>query len=173
MLKRLSLILVLLAAWPAQGQDLPDVAAWSHDNRPAFMAPNLQDLDDNPLSLAFNGVTIVHFWAGWCPPCVVELPALNQLAGALVGPKVQIIAVSEDKTRSDLARFLDHHPPLPDLRIAFDGQRALARAMTVKMLPVTIILGPDGRERARLTGDGDWNGADRQKLQEEIAAALR
>lgn len=38
---------------------------------------------------------IVHSWAGWCPPCVAELPQLVAMARA-VGPQVQVVAISQD-----------------------------------------------------------------------------
>jgi thiol-disulfide isomerase/thioredoxin len=40
---------------------------------------SLNDLDGNPRSLAdYRGqVVLVNLWATWCPPCVEELPTLN------------------------------------------------------------------------------------------------
>jgi thiol-disulfide isomerase/thioredoxin len=40
---------------------------------------SLNDLDGNPRSLAdYRGqVALVNLWATWCPPCVKELPTLN------------------------------------------------------------------------------------------------
>lgn len=46
-----------------------------------YPAPDLSlnDLDGNPHSLAdYRGqVILVNLWATWCPPCVEELPTLN------------------------------------------------------------------------------------------------
>ena len=46
-----------------------------------YSAPELalNDLDGNPHSLAdYRGqVILVNLWATWCPPCVEELPTLN------------------------------------------------------------------------------------------------
>ncbi|MGQ3478217.1 thioredoxin [Paenibacillus sp. TY11] len=32
-----------------------------------------------------SGVTLVDFWAPWCPPCQVQLPIVNELAEDLAG----------------------------------------------------------------------------------------
>ncbi|MGM1021989.1 MAG: thioredoxin [Bacillota bacterium] len=32
-----------------------------------------------------TGVTLVDFWAPWCPPCQVQLPIVNELADDLAG----------------------------------------------------------------------------------------
>ncbi|MEO5668706.1 MAG: TlpA disulfide reductase family protein, partial [Bdellovibrionota bacterium] len=40
-------------------------------------------------------ITVVNFWATWCPPCVEEFPALLELQRRLEG-KVDIVFVSVD-----------------------------------------------------------------------------
>lgn len=40
-------------------------------------------------------ITIVNFWATWCPPCVDELPALAKLSTVTEG-KVQVLGVLID-----------------------------------------------------------------------------
>jgi len=49
-----------------------------------------------------------------------------------------------------------------------DAERKLAKPLGLKILPSTIVLGADGIETARLTGTGDWSGADRQRLEEKL-----
>src|SRR6185437_6339479 len=46
----------------------------------------------------FGGkVLLLNFWATWCPPCVEEIPSLNNLATQL-GPKgLVILGVSVDQ----------------------------------------------------------------------------
>ena len=48
-------------------------------------------------------VTIVNFWATWCPPCRAEIPDLIALQEKY-GDQLQIIGVSQDETGPDLVR---------------------------------------------------------------------
>lgn len=62
---------------------------------PAFVA---RDLDGRTISSAdWRGkVTLVNFWATWCPPCRAEIPELIALQEKYRG-RLQIIGISEDE----------------------------------------------------------------------------
>jgi peroxiredoxin len=59
----------------------------------------------------FGGkLLLLNFWATWCPPCVEEIPGLNQLARQL-GPRgLVILGVSVDKDESLYRNFLTRSP---------------------------------------------------------------
>ena len=62
------------------------------------------DLDGNPVSSSelFRGkkVTVINFWATWCPHCVDELPALQELHKELEANGCQVIGICEDADTS-------------------------------------------------------------------------
>jgi cytochrome c biogenesis protein CcmG, thiol:disulfide interchange protein DsbE len=49
---------------------------------------------------------LLNFWATWCPPCVDEVPGLNEMARQL-GPKgLVVLGISEDKDENAYKQFL-------------------------------------------------------------------
>ena len=49
---------------------------------------------------------LLNFWATWCPPCVEEVPGLNELERQL-GPKgLVVLGVSQDKDVAAYKEFL-------------------------------------------------------------------
>ena len=88
---------------PFAGEKLIDRQA------PAF---ELKDVDGNTVSLSsYKGtVVLLNFWATWCPSCREEFPSLNKLSRQLKNKKFSVIAVSIDRSVSDVRDFLKKHP---------------------------------------------------------------
>ncbi|CAN5478406.1 TlpA disulfide reductase family protein [soil metagenome] len=86
----------------------------------------------------FKGkVVIVDFWASWCEPCKIELPALNKLHKKF-GGKVTVIGVNVDENLSDAKAFLKDHPVGFDL--AHDKGMKSANALGIEKMPTSFIL---------------------------------
>jgi len=79
---------------------------------------------DNFDAMIADGVTLVDFWATWCPPCVKQ------------GPIVEDIAVAY-KGRATVAK------------LDVDAHRAVAERFKITSIP-TLIIFKDGKEVARL-----------------------
>ena len=103
-------------------------------NPAAVPALELQDLDGRRISSAsWRGkVTIVNFWATWCPPCRAEIPDLIALQ-TKYGDQLQVIGVSVDEGSVDAVRQFAqaqhiNYPVVmstPELRKVFTGVNAL------------------------------------------------
>ena len=50
-------------------------------------------------------VLVVNFWASWCPPCVEEMPALNQLQKEFLQQNVLFVGIGIDSP-SNIREFL-------------------------------------------------------------------
>lgn len=121
-------------AYPLVTTDSPKVA-----ERPSSLKPR-EHLK--------NGL-IVNFWGTWCPPCVKELPLLNNNQAALLGkaqPFTPVLALAIDKPEA-VQRFLGKHP-LPNLTVAVAGLEGLSILKEVGnntgQLPYTIVLDSTG-----------------------------
>lgn len=71
------------------------------------VAPNLagDDLDGRPLSLTDSRgkVVLLVFWAGWCGPCMADVPHEKELAGRFARRPFAVVGVNGDRTRTAAA----------------------------------------------------------------------
>ena len=103
-----------------------------------------QTLDGQTISSAtWRGkVTLVNFWATWCPPCKAEIPDLIALQNKY-RDQLQIIGISEDETPDVVRRFVaEYKINYPVVMVSPDMRRALPG---VASLPTTFMLDRDGR----------------------------
>jgi len=87
---------------------------------------------------------VLTFWATWCVPCVADSPLLNALAASVDPAKVQFIGADfngEDPKK--IEAFLKKHPI--SAWIGIDPAKETQRRFGVHAIPITLIIGPDGR----------------------------
>jgi thiol-disulfide isomerase/thioredoxin len=143
------------------------------------MSPPAQSLPEMPLLDAtgkavklsdYRGqVLVVNFWATWCAPCKVEMPTLNALAAAYAVQPVKVLAVSVDR-ESDRAKAKTEMASHGAVTLLFDDNYKMAFGMKPPAagMPTTVIFDKKGVERARVSGDADWNSKDARALVEAL-----
>lgn len=139
---------------------------------PPMPTRTLRDGEGRETNLhAFMGdVLVVNFWATWCAPCVDEMPTLAALQRRF-GDRLRVLPVSVD-SEGDLDRAKRELEQLSQGALPFlnDMSRGVLFDVGASGLPMTIIYGRDGRERARLAGGADWAGEDAAALMEAALA---
>jgi thiol-disulfide isomerase/thioredoxin len=108
----------------------------------------------------FKGkIVVLNLWATWCAPCKIEMPTLAKLAQAYAGKPVAVVAISIDKpdVLNEAKAFIAGNAPLAFYN---DPEAKLPWALKppANGMPTTIILGKDGLERGRISGEADWAG---------------
>jgi len=103
---------------------------------------------------SLRGKTVVlNFWATWCVPCVAEIPLLNNLVASAGPAKVQLIAANfSGEDRAKIEPFLQKHPISG--WIGVDSGKETQRRFGITAIPVTFIIGPDGKV-AYATGNAE------------------
>lgn len=121
------------------------------EDRPAFGSFTLPTLDGDTLRhTALAGkVVLVNFWASWCGPCRVEMPALVNLASSITDGDFAFVTMNEDVETRDAHRFA--------VELAFEYPVALGRGKLQRQfhylgLPFTALLDREGRIVYRWTG---------------------
>lgn len=116
---------------------------------PSWRLPDLNGEPIGPGDFAGDWV-VVNYWATWCKPCREEMPELDALNGAGGGPVVLGVAW-EDASVADLRRFLDNvSVGYPVVRVdPFDPPGSVAAP---RVLPTTVVYGPEGAEVERFHG---------------------
>ncbi|SFI50570.1 TlpA disulfide reductase family protein [Albimonas pacifica] len=114
-------------------------------------------------------VTVLNLWATWCPPCLKEMPALNELQAALKGSGAQVVTVAVQSGGRAKAKDFLKEKMLYELPAYADERNALPREVGILGLPTTLILDPQGREIGRLQGDAEWNAPEAEALLRRLA----
>ncbi len=113
-------------------------------------------------------VTLVHFWATWCPPCLQEVPSIRRLNTDMAGNhnfSLLMIAVNDDheKVKNFLGEF--GHDSL------FDQGWKLAHSYDTRKLPETHLV-VRGEIVESFIGATNWDDPKiRQKIQDALAEA--
>jgi thiol-disulfide isomerase/thioredoxin len=94
-------------------------------------------------------VVVLDFWATWCAPCVMALPNMQKLADRYASsPDVEVVAIQVDEVGDAAAFFRERNLTLRSIPSA----RPLAVAFSASGLPMTVVIGKDGRMKLRKIG---------------------
>lgn len=108
-----------------------------------------------PLAQRMSRVTLLHFWASWCPPCRPELPQVVRLADDLAGERdfgVVMVAVQDQvQAAQQLAG------PAAG-RLLYDPNWDVAHRYGTSQLPETYLI-VDGKVARKFVGAVDWDDA--------------
>ena len=120
----------VLSARPDTGQALPALSFTSLEGRPVHLAE-------------FKGKpTVVNLWATWCPPCVREMPMLQQ--AQVDSPGVNFVFLSQGESADKVGAWLQARK-LPIRNVLMDETRQAGAAFKQRALPTTLFFDAEGR----------------------------
>ena len=131
-------------------------------------ALSLRGMDGRPLRLDHlkGQVVFINFWATWCVPCRQEIPVMERLYQDYRERGFAVVAVDFKETTAEIQRFVR------ELSLSFpigeDPEGAAAHAFGVRGLPVTYLLGRDGRILWKAIGSREWDTPASRAYFEEI-----
>lgn len=135
---------------------------------PEWTLPAIQNSDGELSMSDFRGqITYVDFWASWCGPCRLSLPALNELKDQFKDRPVQFLAVSIDVVEEDAWDFLSRYSV--DYPVVIDTDGDIARLFEVNGMPSGFLVDAKGMVREVHVG---YKRGDELKLAESIKKML-
>ena len=109
---------------------------------------NLKDFQGN--------LILLNFWATWCAPCKEEMPSLDllQINENLNNLKIIPINIGKEDTKKIQQFFTELK--VKNLEIYFDTPVTLAKKLSLRGVPTTILFNKKGEEFARIVGSIDF-----------------
>ena len=131
------------------------------------------DPDGAQIDLAtLDQPVLVNLWATWCAPCVVEMPALDNLAQQMEG-RLKVLTISQDARGAEVVAPFFAARNFTHLEQWLDPQNDLAVALSdVGGLPLTVLFDAEGREILRVAGGYEWDSEEAIALMVEELAEL-
>lgn len=112
---------------------------------PATTLPDIPGLTD--ADLRTGEVTVVNFWATWCPPCRAEHPVLLEMAAN--GVRVAGVNIMDDDAKA-VAYLAEEGNPFLGVATDPNGRNRVEWGVTAP--PETFIVGGDGTVLFRFVG---------------------
>ena len=116
----------------------------------------LQALTGEIVSLSdFNGKPVlINFWATWCPPCVQEMPLLQEISDDYAGELV-VLPVNGGDSMEQIRAFAEAYEY--NLMFLADPENALSLEYSVRGFPTSFFIDVDGLVQGTYVGMIDEN----------------
>ena len=122
---------------------------------------NLIFLDKNDQNIDIRNfrenLVILNFWATWCEPCKEEMPSLDRLQNnpKLNNLKIFVINISQESLEKVNLFFEELN--IKNLEPFFDSPTTLAKKLSLRGVPTSVLLNHEGKEFARIIGSIDFD----------------
>jgi thiol-disulfide isomerase/thioredoxin len=126
----------------------------------------LQGLNGPPRKLSeFRGrPLIINLWASWCDPCRAEMASLERLAWLEPARdfSFSIIGISTDDDPARAKEWLQASNATINQFI--DTRLQMENMLGASRIPLTVLVGPDGRVVDKIYGAREWDSPESVRL---------
>ena len=115
--------------------------------------------DGNGKLIALNDlkgkVVFINFWATWCPPCIEEMPSINELKAKFEGNEnIVFLMVDVDGKHQKSQAFMDKRKYNLSVYVPHSE---IPKEYLAGAIPTTVILDKKGAIAARIEGGRDYS----------------
>jgi thiol-disulfide isomerase/thioredoxin len=117
------------------------------------------DKNDKKINIKeFNGnLLLLNFWAPWCAPCKEEMPSLDRLQNNSELNNIKIFAINISKESLKKINDFFQELNIEHLEPYFDAPITLAKTLTLRGVPTSILFNKEGKEFSRIIGSIDFD----------------
>ncbi|WP_044238290.1 TlpA family protein disulfide reductase [Flexithrix dorotheae] len=123
----------------------------------------LADLEGNELSLEeLKGkIVFMNFWATWCPPCIAEMPSIQELYDNTADSNIIFLMISTDEDETKIRKFIEKKGyTFPVYRPA----SVRPEVYSSNSIPTTFVISLDGKIVYKNVGIANYNSDSFKKL---------
>ena len=120
----------------------------------------LEDLRGSMMSLKdFRGkVIFLNFWASWCGPCRIEMPAMELLWQVFQNDDFVILAVDVKEERDTVSSFIEKNDYT--FPVLLDSRGKVANMYDVRAYPTSFLIDREGKVVGKAVGAREWASKD-------------
>ncbi len=104
------------------------------------------------LSSVKGKVVFINTWATWCPPCVAEMPSIQELY-SLYNEEVVFLSIAQDNSNRVNAYMKENNFTFP----VYYQVSKIPKELDFNKIPTSFILDKEGNIVVEKTGAADWN----------------
>lgn len=113
-------------------------------------------------------VVLINFWAGWCGPCLTEMPGLYSLYDRLKPKGLEVLAINMDTDPADGMKVLRQKIGEAPFPVFKGSDSSVAGMFPIGGLPYTVVIGRDRKIHYARAGEVNWKSSETVKLIEGI-----
>ncbi|MEX2336266.1 MAG: TlpA disulfide reductase family protein [Fulvivirga sp.] len=116
----------------------------------------LRDLEGNSVSLVnFKGkVIFMNVWATWCPPCIAEMPGIQDLYDKINHENIVFVMLSMDDDKAKPKKFIEKKGyTFP----VFMPAGHIPEVFSTRTIPTTYVISTEGKIISRKTGMASYD----------------
>jgi cytochrome c biogenesis protein CcmG, thiol:disulfide interchange protein DsbE len=138
-------------------------------------APNFKLTADNGRQFTprdFGGkVLVLNFWASWCPPCVQEIPSLNEFQKMFAADGVVVLGVSVDHNEKNYRTMVKNFKIVfPTVR---DPEENVSYKYGTYKVPESYIIDRNGKVVRKFIGLPEQDGVAKLWTAPEIVGLVK
>jgi thiol-disulfide isomerase/thioredoxin len=106
-----------------------------------------------PLEKEKGTAILINFWAGWCEPCLEEMPSLRMMESHFKGRPFLLLAFNIDEGSDNIRGTLPGKLPS---HVIYNFSRSSLREYGVQYIPISVLVDRAGIVRKVYRGPRNW-----------------